>query len=197
MSGPADELERSIRASIARGDLAAAATTAIRGHGPLILSYLRGVVRDEDLAGEAFARFGEELWKSLPGYRGESSLRTWCYAVAWGVVRHLRRDLRRRRESRLGTSEGARLADELRATSAPQRHLDATARLQRLRQQLSLDEQTLLILRVDRELPWKDVADILGAGGEPIDESSLRKRFERLKARLRKLGAAEGLLGSS
>ena len=55
------------------------------------------------------------------------------------------------------------------------------------------DEQSLLTLRVDRGMSWAEIAHILDEGaGEP----ALRKRFERVKRKLRDLAAAEGLLGA-
>jgi RNA polymerase sigma-70 factor (ECF subfamily) len=46
---------------------------------------------------------------------------------------------------------------------------------------------------VERELSWKEVAQIMSEGGEKMPESALRKRFERLRAKLRKLAKEQGL----
>ena len=54
-------------------------------------------------------------------------------------------------------------------------------------------EQTLLILRVDRELSWKDVAAVLSEPGEPLDDAAVRKRFQRLKTKLHRMAKREGL----
>ena len=64
----------------------------------------------------------------------------------------------------------------------------------RLRGQLSPAEQSLLILRVDRGLPWSEVAEIMSSPDEPLDSSTVAKRFQRVKARLRKLAEDAGLL---
>jgi RNA polymerase sigma-70 factor, ECF subfamily len=61
--------------------------------------------------------------------------------------------------------------------------------VQKLREQLTADEQTLLILRIDRALPWDDVAEIMD-----VDAASVRKRFERVKDKLRDLAKAQGLI---
>ena len=68
-----------------------------------------------------------------------------------------------------------------------------------LRAQLSLEDQTLLMLHVDRGLPWRELAQVMrGAELEPqtLDREILlvRKRFERIKKQLRKLAVADGLL---
>jgi hypothetical protein len=72
-----------------------------------------------------------------------------------------------------------------------------------LREQLPLEDQTLLILRVDRQLPWRELALVMHDGDAPAPEADqleivaarLRKRFQAVKDKLRKLAIAEGLLG--
>ena len=54
--------------------------------------------------------------------------------------------------------------------------------VQRLRERLDPDDQTLLVLRIDRRLDWRDVARVMETG-----EATLRKRYERLKRRLREM----------
>ena len=51
------------------------------------------------------------------------------------------------------------------------------------------------MLRVDRGLSWGEVALVLAdEQGEPVEESALRKRFERLKDKLAERARQEGLL---
>ena len=50
------------------------------------------------------------------------------------------------------------------------------------------------MLRLDRDLSWREVATVMSAEGEPVDEAALRKRFERVKARLAQRAREEGLL---
>ena len=72
---------------------------------------------------------------------------------------------------------------------------------QRLRERLAEDERDLLILRVDRELSWRDVAHaMLGPDDSPDEERvrrfevTLRQRFTEVKRKLRELAEEEGLL---
>jgi RNA polymerase sigma-70 factor (ECF subfamily) len=51
------------------------------------------------------------------------------------------------------------------------------------------------VLRVDRGLAWGEVALVLGdERGVPVEESALRKRFERLKEKLAERARLEGLI---
>ena len=65
--------------------------------------------------------------------------------------------------------------------------------LDRLREALSAEEQTLLFLRLDQQLEWTEVAEVLSAGGPVVEPAALRKRYERLKERLAKLAKEQGL----
>jgi RNA polymerase sigma-70 factor, ECF subfamily len=189
-----DALEEQLAAALDAGRLSDAATAAIRGYGPQILGYLGGVLRDDGLADEAFSRFAEDLWKGIAGFRRESSFRTWAYRVAWSAARDIQTEAFRRRGRRLETEEVSKIVEEVRSSSAAFLKQDARDRLDKLRKSLSAEDQTLLILRVNRELSWKDVALVLSTPEVPVDEPALRKRFERIKTRLRKLAEAEGVL---
>ena len=63
-----------------------------------------------------------------------------------------------------------------------------------IRAELPEEEQTLLVLRVDRNLAWRDIACVLLGEAADADEiqrkaATLRKQFERVKERLRELAA--------
>jgi RNA polymerase sigma-70 factor, ECF subfamily len=62
-------------------------------------------------------------------------------------------------------------------------------RLRALRDELKPEDRELLVLRLDRELEWPEIALILGT-----DAATLRKRFERLKEKLRTMAQRAGLL---
>ncbi len=67
-------------------------------------------------------------------------------------------------------------------------------RLLKLRESLDREEQTLLILRVDKAMAWEEVAEVLRTDGEPATTAALRKRFERLKEKLGRLAREQGLI---
>lgn len=70
--------------------------------------------------------------------------------------------------------------------------------LERLRRTLAPEDHTLLVLRLDRELSWDEIALVLagegdGGSGGPTP-SALRKRFERLKRVLARRARRSGIL---
>lgn len=177
-------------------DLDRAATLTIEAYGPQILGYLTALVGDHDDAADVFSSFSEDLWKGLPGFRRECSLKTWSYKLAWHAMQRFRRELHRVRGQRLRTSAAAQLADRIRTTTAIHLQTAVKDRVAALRSQLEPDDQSILILRIDRQLSWREVAHVLSTAEHPVDDKALRKRFERLKSRLRELARKEGLLDS-
>jgi RNA polymerase sigma-70 factor (ECF subfamily) len=152
------------------------------------------MLRDDDAALDVFSHFCEELWKSIGTFRGESTFRTWTYTLVMRSVSRYRRDGFRRRGRPLMTGEVSKLVDEIRSATPPYQRTEIKDSIAKLREALEPEEQALLFLRIDQGLSWNEVAAVLSEGGEAIAPAALRKRFERAKARLRKLAEAEGLL---
>jgi RNA polymerase sigma-70 factor (ECF subfamily) len=177
---------------LAAGDHKAAASEAIRGLGPKVLGYLRSILRDDEDAADAFSHFAEDLWRGIGGFRGEASFKTWAYKLAWCAAMHIRSDAWKRLGRRLETGEASRLADEVRTRSVVRDEKQRLS-LERLREALSAEEQTLLFLRLDQRLEWGEVAEVLSAGGTAVEPTALRKRYERLKERLARMAREQGL----
>lgn len=181
-----------IREELAAGQHASAATRALEALGPGVLGYLFSMLPPDD-ARDAFSLFAEDLWRGLPEFRWECSLRGWAYRVAYrAAARHMRDGFRARREH-LPTSMASRLAGTIASDSGmePGSRRD---RLAQLRAELSPADRTLLVLRVDRGLEWEEVAEALSESGEDVAPAALRKRFERLKDRLAELARERGLV---
>jgi RNA polymerase sigma-70 factor (ECF subfamily) len=185
-------VERSVLDLLARGEEKEALTVALRSLGPEVLGYLENVLGDPDDARDVFQQLAEDLWTWLPAYRG-GSLRAAAYRIAWHAAARFRREAWRRRRERMRTTMASRIAASI---TSPESRLATSPRdrLERLRAALDPEERTLLILRLDRELSWAEVAEVLTRDGDPVDAAAVRKRFERVKDKLGKLAKDEGLL---
>jgi RNA polymerase sigma-70 factor (ECF subfamily) len=182
-----------VKELLAAGNQRGAATLALRLYGPKILGYLKVVLRDEADAADAFSVFAENLWRGLDSWRGEASLRTWAFKLAWNAALNLRDEAWRRHGRRFRSSEASALADEIRTKTAV-RVERQRAHLATLRAELNDEEQTLLVLRIDQELAWEEIAEVLATPEARPDTAMLRKRFERMKERLSKLARDRGLV---
>jgi len=197
-----DDLESRIRVAHDEGDWDRAMTLVVRGYGSELMGFLCARMGSEDLGGEVFGVTCEKLWKGLPAFQWRSSARGWAYAVARNAMHdhwksaHERPD-RKDRLSQLG--DHSHLVQKVRSETAIHRKTSTKTRMQQLREQLPGEDQTLLILRVDRGLAWKDLALVMADG--PLDDPALskesarlRQRFQTVKARLKKLAIEAGLL---
>ncbi len=191
------ELESEIRELATEdreGAVAAAATRAIEGYGPELLGYLFALARNADDAEEMFSELCEKLWRALPQFRWDSSFRTWAYAIARNLVRESYRQGQRRAKL-VGLSSAPEVAQQVQAvrtTTVAFMRTETKKRLEILRTTLDEDDRTLLVLRVDRRMSWRDIAKVMAEGADAGDATDLdkfaaklRKRFERVKERLR------------
>ena len=182
--------EGGIRARLDAGSTADAITATLTTYGPEIMSFLVAVTRDETDADDAFSLFCVALCAGLPAFRWQSSLRTWLYVLARSALGRLGRERgAARRETALSPEVAATVAQVKSSRVASTATLD---RIRRIRDGLDPEDLMLLVLRVNRELSWSDVARVLLGKEElaPDEEqraaAAARKRWQRLKDELRR-----------
>jgi RNA polymerase sigma-70 factor (ECF subfamily) len=207
MARVAQQVESSILEALARRDYDAAATLLLEGYGGEIFGFLSSRLRDPVAAEEAFSQFSVDLWRGLPSFAQRASVRVWAYALARHAASRLRKVAQRvqLREVPLSfASSVAKIQEQARSATPALLRTEAKDRLSALRTQLPPEDQTLLLLRVQQRLEFQEIAQIMlhdPAQPAPPDGAALeretarlRKRFQLVKQRLRKLAQAEGLL---
>lgn len=163
-------------------------------HGAEIFGWLLATLPSETDAADAFSLFSEDLWKSLARHAGRCSIRTWCYMIARHAVSRVLEARRTGRAVPLSEAPVSGVAAQVRDATLSYLRTDVKQRVRSLREQLDADDQVLLVLRVDKDLGWRDIAIAMYGIelGEPElarHAARLRKRFERVKAQLRQLAA--------
>lgn len=187
-----EELEAELKRRFDAGDLVGTVAGAITGYGDELFGFLVGLARDPTHADDVFSATCERMWKGLPKFRWDSSFRVWAYAIARNEFLYSTRETtRKRREvpiSHLPSIQDA--IARVRSTTPVYQRDDVKDRFAAVREQLEPDDHMLLGLRLDREMAWNDIAKVLGAEDDAAirrEAAALRKRFERLKTRLREL----------
>jgi len=158
-----------LRALLDDGRIGEAATEAITVYGPEIYTLLSSIHRGHDNADDAFALFCENVWKGLSGFQGRSSFRTWAYTVAWHASSRVRERQMSRHEVQISDSQIAGLALQIKTDTSSRLRAEKRNRLREIRETLPAEDQLLLVLRVDRELEWRDLARVMNPSGE-LDE---------------------------
>ena len=193
-------LEHNIRQKLDEGDLKEAIRLVVEGYGPEIFGYLVRTMSNDDDASEVFSQFCEAVCRGLGSFQGRSSCRTWVYCVATRARARLFKDPYRRRTRRLETDEISKLAQDVRSRTLTYLRGEVKDRFAKLREQLDAEERTLLMLRVDQQMSWPQIAEVLCESDESLLEVEVasraakwRQRFKRLKDKIHKLAAQEGI----
>ena len=198
-------LEQKIRALCDAGDKKQAATLLLQGYGREIFGFLVARLRDRDAASDVFSQFTEDLWRGLDGFRWQCSARVWSYTVARHAASRYIDDVRRRRKRNVPLSRAgplSEIAEKIRTGTRAGARTEARSRIAQLRESLPVEDQTLLILRVNRKLEWREIAQIMLRDGETPGEEKLakeavrlRKRYQLAKDKLRQMAVEQGLVG--
>ncbi len=194
MSSDREVLERQLTQYHRDADYPEVAAQLVEGYGPEVVGFLAAMLGSIDDAQDVFQSCCEDLVTGLPGFRRESSFRTWTYVIA----RRRALKLRAHRRPHVALSQSPQvqaLAEHVRTATATFRRTDAKDSLRALREELTEEERTLLVLRIDRAMDWSDVSRIMTPDADPAAGAvRLRKRFSRLKDKLRDLALESGLL---
>lgn len=195
-----DEIEGSIRQLCEERAYGLAATCAIEAYGPEIRRFIAGRVRNEADARAIFSMFCEDLWQGLPGFAWRCTLRGWAYTIArHSESRYAASPIRQ--TERLASLADLQPSFRTRTRTPAYARTEVKDRFREIRARLGEEDQLILVLRVDRDLEWKDIAHIL-AGPEVApsvpdlqrEGARIRKRFQLIKARLRQWAVDDGLL---
>jgi len=193
-----DREEAELRALLEARDLAGTATRALALYGPELYGFLINLLGAESDAAEVFAQLAEDLWRGLGTFGGRCSVRTWMYLLARHAAARFRRSPWQR-----ATGNSSRLDSvvaEARSRTQPWLRTDVKDKWRALRESLDPDDRTLLVLRVDRDLDWNDIALVMLSHDEAADAevrreaARLRKRYHLLKDELRERARAAGLI---
>lgn len=197
-------METAIREALLRGDLEAVVQLAFDAHGPALAAFVRSRVPAGTDAEEVMAEVAAALWGALPTLQLHTSMRGYLFQMArHSVHRHLDREVRR---GRLGVPldelPSGFLGPEAVRTDTPAYLKTANKDLlAALRGSLSPEERTLLQLRIDQGLAFREIAQAMAEEGDALDERALtreaarwRKRYQLTKDRLRTLAQDAGLL---
>ena len=128
-----------------------------------------------------------QVFRMLPRFRGQSTLKTWIYRIVVNQCRNRHRWWKRRRRDKalpieeLTASENAQLV--VPRPDGPEEQLsrrEQSARVQRALQKLSIDHRAVLVLREVEDLSGTEIAETLG-----VAEGTVKSRLARARDALR------------
>jgi len=157
---------------------------ALAEHGAALSRLAATYERRPALREELLQEFALALWRALPAFRGESSLKTFVMRVATNrAMTHLAR----RPPPTLDIEAACAVADDAPSPQAVAELQHAAATLQRAVSELSLPLKQVMVLALEG-LGTGEIAGVLG-----ISESTAAVRLHRGKAIVRtRLGGQHG-----
>jgi RNA polymerase sigma-70 factor (ECF subfamily) len=195
------EGEAELAALIRARSFDGAATLALERYGAELYGFLVNLLGSESDANEVFLQASEDLWRGLPRFTGRSTVRTWLYVLARNAATDFQRSPANRADRRAHASQLEEILAHTRTQTAPWLRTDVKEKFRLLRESLDLEDRTILVLRVDRDLAWEDVARVT-LGTDSPDSSRLArevarvtKRYQLIKQELRKRAREAGLVG--
>ncbi len=177
-------------AAAAGGDLDAF-EKLVQRHQTRLVGYLRGLtnteVDAEDLAQEAFLR----AYRSLKGFRGTSSFRTWLYQIATNVFRNWLEKRRNQAPVNAGSIDAPppgmdEPVEPMGEENPEAQHLQRDA-IDRALAQLPDDQREAVLLRDVEGFEYREIAEQLGVPLGTVESRIFRGR-SRLKELLRTAG---------
>jgi RNA polymerase sigma-70 factor (ECF subfamily) len=179
------DADRSLVEAAAAGDLDAF-ETLVRRHQTRLVGYLRGMTHTEsdaeDLAQDAFLR----AYRSLKGFQGTSSFKTWLYQIATNVFRtwleKKRNQANLSAESLDAPAPGHDERPEPAGELDPERRHVMRDSLERALQALPEDQRAAVLLRDVEGFEYREIAEQLG-----VPLGTVESRIFRGRQRLREL----------
>ena len=174
-------------AAAAAGDLDAF-EKLVQRHQTRLVGYLRGLTNTEsdaeDLAQEAFLR----AYRSLKGFRGTSSFRTWLYQIATNVFRNWLEKRRNQAPVNAGSIDAPppgmdEPVEPMGEENPEARHLQRDA-IDRALAALPDDQREAVLLRDVEGFEYREIAEQLGVPLGTVESRIFRGR-SRLKELLR------------
>lgn len=147
-----------------------------------VYALVRGYLQNREEAQDVAQRALLEAFAHLPGFRGESSFRTWLYRIALNLASHAGRKAQAERRLR-----EVPLVDEPRGEAASgEQRLDGQARRQALQRAvagLPEKQRRAVELRVFEDLSFREVGEVLGCS-EDAAKMNFHHGLRRLRALL-------------
>lgn len=195
-------LEQELKTLYEFGEYSKMVELALETYSKDLYNFLFMFLRNLDDTSEVFCQTCSNVWESIQTFRWRSSFRAWLYCVARNTCfRFKSKNLKWKKRVQDSYLLNNRLVYKARSETRPYLKTVIKSKVMILRQQLSDEDQLVLTLRIDQNLSWRDVVDVIYGVDDERNEidlvrkaASCRKKYERAKNRLRELVDQNNLL---
>lgn len=185
-AAPSARADEGVLVERARAGDGPACRALYRQHGPRIRRFLGDLLRDGSLADDATQETFARVFRRLPTLDDPSRFTGWLF----GVARNVGLEARKARARRARVLQESGEMNEAASDTTPERSLlerEAATILQRALSKLPEDRKAALLMRVDHQLAYAEIAAALG-----WSLAKAKVEVHRARAALRAVLAAEG-----
>lgn len=148
------------------------------------LYQLCGMTLLDDLVQDVFLK----AWQGLPQLRNPEYFATWLYRITWNVATDQRRRFAKQMTSTLDCDQQDLFLVDWQGTQGDLTHLHYQDLVQQGLQSLSLEHRAVLVLHDLKDLPQREVAEVLG-----IPPGTVKSRLHHARRSLRQFLEAQGV----
>ena len=180
--------ETTVRHYIAQGQCTGAMSILIQHYQDAIVSYCRCHLLDQELAQEVAQEIFLTAFERMPGFRGDSSIKTWLYGIAWKKCEEVRRTRTRRATLVRAHQDTISAQVHCDPPSPPEDLVSQECRRRRVwdaLRRLRVYERELLVLRYLEDLTYDEMASILHVSRRTVErhlpraEAKFCRAYER------------------
>ncbi|HPR63466.1 MAG TPA: RNA polymerase sigma factor [Thermoanaerobaculia bacterium] len=147
-------------------------------YGPMVFRLAMSVLGDEILASDCAQDVLFKVLRSIQGFQGRSTLKTWIISITLNTARtRLKREIKRNRRSR--SLEDIDLSSPAEGPEQYALRMERSDKVVRALRDLRPEYREILVLRETEELSYEEIAEILS-----IPIGTVRSRLARARLAL-------------
>ena len=167
-------------AALHAGQLESAFTALVHGYEQLVLAYCIATMRDEALGQEVAVEVFAALWRSLAGFKQESSFQTWILAIARHLCWKRRATIGRLRRLFVSGIDTTIIDTQPDAAASPEEDMIKQQQAERLRralEQLTRKDRDLISMHYLEELSLEAIAKRRSQGREAVRQALFKAQY--------------------
>jgi len=160
-------------------DLETTFLNALDEHQHKLLRICSVYAKDEDDTKDLFQEVLVNIWKSMPSFKGNSTIGTWMYRITLNVCLRLKtNEIKKRKKMLRIDSQAINIYKIDVAEDGPNEHRTQLIQLRKCIKQLNAADKAVITLYLE-ELSYKEISNITG-----LTENNIAVKLKRIKKKL-------------